>query len=181
MRDYNEDTFLELPDGNGGFIPFTIDFIVNIENTHKVRAAHNIAETLRRNGLNVTVRELPWERFISALNAGSFDMFYGEVQLGADFDLSPLLLPGPLNFGRTANTHYAPYLRDFLAARTEFEINWAAGRLVETIENNAPFAPILYKRHAIYSPIGAITGADPSQSSVFRNLTDWSINLMMLN
>jgi hypothetical protein len=127
------------------------------------------------------VRELPWERFNTALQNRTFDMFLGETQLGADFDLSPLLLPGPLNFGGTASNYFAHFIDDFLTARTDSEIIWAAERLIEEIEVYAPFAPILYKRHAIYSPIGVITGAQPSQSSVFRNITDWSINLMMLN
>ena len=179
--EYTEGPFLELSDGLGGYTPFSIDFIVNIENTHKVQVAHHIANTLRRNGLNVVVRELPWERFNTALQNRTFDMFLGETQLGADFDLSPLLLPGPLNFGGTASNYFAHFIDDFLTARTDSEIIWAAERLIEEIEVYAPFAPILYKRHAIYSPIGVITGAQPSQSSVFRNITDWSINLMMLN
>ena len=178
---YQENPFPGILDGTGGYTEFTIDFIVNIENNHKVRAAHHIANRLRRNGLNVIVRELPWNRFMNALRTGSFDMFYGETQLSADFDLSPLLLPGPLNFGRTASTQYQPFISDFLAAEGDYWIQWAAGRLVNQIEVYSPFAPILYKRHAVYSPIGAITGANPSQSSVFRNITDWSINLMMLN
>jgi len=108
-------------------------------------------------------------------------MYYGETQLGADFDLSPLLLPGALNFGRTASTEYRPFLEDFLMARYDDEIRWAAHRLTDEIHVNAPFAPVLYKRHAIYSPIGAISGANPSQSSVFRNFTEWNINPFMLN
>jgi len=179
---YVDNPFPGLRDGFGGATEFSIDFIVNIENTHKVAAAHQIAERLRRNGLNVIVRELPWERFVNALSTGSFDMFYGEIQLGADFDLSPLLLPGgTLGLSGTASSSYRPFIYDFLLARTEHEIQWASGRLMAEIRFNAPFAPILYKRHAIYTPVGAVIGAEPSQSAVFRNLNDWTINLMMLN
>jgi len=180
LDDYNLDSYLELSDGFGGYHEFTIDFIVNSENTYKVRAAHLIANTLRRNGLDVTVRELAWDRFTRALQTGDFDMYYGEIMLGADFNLSPLLLPGALNYGKTASTEYRPFLEDFLAARTDDSVRWAAKRLVDEVRNNAPFAPILYKRHAIYTPIGAITGADPSQSGVFHNFVDWRINLHML-
>jgi len=178
---YSDDPFLSLPDGLGGYRPFTIDFIVNIENPHKVRTAYNIANTLRRNGLNTIVRELPWDRFVSALNSGNFDMFLGEIQLGADFDLTPLLLPGPLNFGGTASTIYEPFLSDFLASATDDELRWSAQRLITMVTENAPFAPILFKRHAVYSPIGAISGANPSQTNVFFNITDWNVNLYMLN
>ena len=181
LKDYNDDSYLELADGFGGYISFSIDFIVNSENTHKVQAAYRIARTLRIAGLNIVVRELPWDRFINALETGDFDMYYGETVLGGDFDLSSLLLPGPLNYGRTASTGYAPFIEDFLAARGPNEIRYASSVLCERIRLNAPFAPILYKRYAIYTPLGAILSAELSPSSVFFNFTEWTINLAMLN
>jgi len=180
LADFDEDSFLELGDGYGGYTKFTIDFIVNSENIHKVRAAHKITETLRQNGLDVTVRELTWDRFITALRLGDFDMYYGETQLGADFDLSPLLLPGGLNYGRVANTDYKPYIDDFLAAQADEDIQHAAYNLCYQIKIYAPISPILYKRYFIYTPIGAVSGASPGQSNVFRNFTDWTVNLYML-
>ena len=180
LEDANYCSFLELLDGFGGYYEFTIDFIVNRENIYKVNAAHMITNSLRRNGLDVVVRELPWDRFISALQTGDFDMYYGEIMLGADFNLTPLLLPGGLNYGKTASTEYRPYLEDFLTARTDDEIRWAAGRLVDEVMINAPFAPILYKRHAVYTPIGAIFGIEPSQSGAFFSFSDWVINMYML-
>ena len=180
LEDADSDTFLELSDQLGGYYKFTIDFIVNSENTHKVRAAHSIANTLRRNGLDVTVRELTWDRFMNALQTGAFDMYYGETMIGADFNLAPLLLPGALNYGKTASADYGPFIADFLAAQSDYSIQWAAKRLVDEVRSNAPFAPILYKRYAVYTPIGAISGAEPSQSSVFRNFINWKINPNML-
>ena len=181
LEDFDNDSFLELSDGFGGYSKFTIDFIVNSENIHKVRAANKIAETLRQNGLDVTVRELTWDRFMSALQTGDFDMYYGETQLGADFDLSPLLLPGKLNYGKTASAENKPFIDNFLAARTDEQVRWYAWQLCEQVKIYAPFAPILYKRYFVYTPIGAISGVSPGQSNVFRNFTDWSINLAMLS
>jgi len=180
LADEDSDSFLELTDGFGGYTKFSIDFIVNSENIHKIRIANNIAETLRQNGLDVTVRELTWDRFRSALDTGDFDMYFGETQLGADFDLSPLLLPGRLNYGKTASTDYKPFIDNFLGARSDEQIKWYARLLCEQIKIYAPFAPILYKRHFVYYPIGAVTGVSPGQSNVFRNFTGWSINLTML-
>jgi len=180
LDDFDDDGFLELSDRAGGYTKFTVDFIVNGENIHKVRAAHYIADTLRRFGFNITVRELPWDNFLSALRAGNFDMYYGEVALSADFDLSPLLLPTGLNYGGISSTIYKPFIDDFLQARENFEIEYAVGRLLDEIERNAPFVPILYKRHAIYFPMGAIYGTSPSKSGVFRNFGDWTFNLAML-
>ncbi|MCL2221318.1 MAG: ABC transporter substrate-binding protein [Oscillospiraceae bacterium] len=182
LLDYNYDGFFEMPDGFGGFTPFTLDLIVNVENSHKIAAAEKIAEDLRLFGIDVNVRTLPWAAFIDALAEGNFDIYYGEVQLGADFDLSPLLLPGDnsVNFGGTASTMYASKIQNFLAASTQEEMSTAGRLLVDEIRFNAPFVPILYKRHAIYTPTGVVTGATPSQSGVFHNFHNWSIDLIML-
>ena len=180
LSDFDDDSFLEVSDGYGGYDKFSLTFIVNSENLHRVRAAQRITDTLRRNGINVTLRELSWDSFISALEGGNFDMYYGEVTLGGDFDLSPLLLPGKLNYGGTANTSYKPFLDDFLIAKTDYEMAYAASRLLKEISDNTPFAPVLYKRYVIYSPMGAITGATPGQSNIFHNITQWTVNLTML-
>jgi len=181
LEDFNDDSFLEKSDWLGGYEEFTVDFIVNEENPHRCLIAHKIADTLRRTGFNITVRELPWDGFLDALQAGNFDMYYGEIVLGADFDLSPLLLPGGLNYGRTANSDYIQFIDDFLIARSDDEVRYAAKRLCDEISANAPFVPILYKKYAVYSPMGAVSGAEPSQSGVFYNFAKWTINRMMLN
>ena len=180
LEDFDEDSFLEIADGYGGYDEFSFIFIVNSENLHRVQAATRITETLRQAGIDITLRELPWDSYIDALEAGNFDVYYGEIALGADFDLSPLLLPGKLNYGDMASTAtYKQFIEDFLVAGPD-EVAGAASLLIEEIRKNAPFAPILFKRYMVYSPMGAILGAAPSQSSVFRNLTDWTINLTML-
>jgi len=195
IQDYDADGFLEMYDGFGGpGIKFTLNFLVNIENSHKVAATEHIATSLRQVGFDINVRALPWSEFIKALEEGRFDLFYGEIQLGADFDLSPLLLPGDnsINYGRTANTSYRLSIQRFLAASTPEEVSIAGKELCDDIRTSAPFVPILYKRHAIYTPLGvvslgSITTDDlepilvsPSQSGVFNYFHKWSIDLEML-
>jgi peptide/nickel transport system substrate-binding protein len=182
LEDFDHDSFLEYPNGAGGFDSFTIDFIVNSGNASKVRTAHHIANTLRRDGINTVVRELPWSNFLEALNTRDFDMFLGETLLSPDFDFSPLLLPhGSLNFGGTGHEEFRPLIADFLSASTDEQKAEAARELVNRIRINAPFVPILYKRHAIYTPSGAISDATPSQSSVFFGFVNWNIDRSMLN
>jgi len=181
FEDFDDDSFLEIWDGFDGYSKFTVDFIVNIENTYKTQIAHKIADTLKRNGFNITVRELPWEDYLAALQAGNFDLYYGEIMLNADFNLSPLLLSGSqINYGRTASSDYAPFVEEFLTARSDNEVRYAAKRLCDEISEYAPFAPVVYKKQAIYFPMGAISGAAPSQSGVFYDFTNWTIDLMML-
>jgi len=183
LYDYDYELFLQMPDGAGGFFPFTLSLIVNIENTHRVETAHWIAETLSHFGIRVRVNELSWSDFIFALQTGDFHMYIGETMLGADFDLSPLLLPGAsnLNFGNTASSVYRPLIENFLAAETQEEVSEAGRVLNLAITQDAPFIPILYKRHAIYTHMGTVLAATPSQSGVFHNFQNWEINTLMLD
>ena len=181
IKDFDNDSFLEYPNSSGGYYKISLDFIVNTENKYKTRAAHKIADTLRLYGFEIVVRELPWESFLNALETGTFDLYYGEVVLGADFDLSPLLLPGSyLNYGATGNNIYRPLVDSFLSARNDHDEKAAAEALCDEINLSAPFVPILYKRYVVFTPIGAVAGADPSQSAVFNHFSDWSIDLTML-
>ena len=181
--DYDNDSFLEMPDGFGGYIKFSLDLIVNIENSHKLAAAHWISDSLRQFGFDVNVREMQWGDYMRDLQSGNFDMYYGETLLGADFDFTALLLPGEnnLNFGNTGNSTYRPFIESFLASATQDEVSYTGDQLNLAITQNAPFIPILYKRYAIYSHMGAITGAAPSQSGVFINFSEWSIDEFLLN
>jgi len=183
LQDYFSDSFLAIPDGMGGYRKFTLHFIVNIENSHKLAAVTAIAENLRQFGFDINVRTLPWSDFVEALEEGNFDLYYGETQLGADFDFSTLLLPGEhnLNFGNTGNTAFRPFIQSFLSSETREEVSFTGEQLNLTVTQLAPFIPILYKRHAIYSHMGAVKGATPSQSGVFHNFHEWEIDLLMLN
>ena len=178
LVDTDGDPYLEYPDYSGGYKLLNIDFIVNTENAHKVEAAYKIAETLRLSGIDIVVRELPWEKFMSALETGDFDMYYGEVAIGADFDFSSLILPGgTLDYGSTGSQEYTQYIEYFLEAKTLTGEIEAAKLLCSEIKYNAPFIPILYKRYAVYTPIGMLLSASPTQSGVFTNIADWEVEL----
>jgi peptide/nickel transport system substrate-binding protein len=181
LDDYDFDSFLEYPDLHGGYVDFTIEFIVNRENVFKVRAAQRITEGLRRTGLDVVLRELQWDNFNTALREGNFDMFYGETVLSADFDLSPLLMSGgSLDYGGMGSSEYKWIVDDFLLAQTPVGQSAAALQLVREVRREAPFVPILYKRYAVYTPTGAVSNATPLQSGVLLTFMDWTINLSML-
>ena len=78
----------------------TVTMLVNSENSFKVAAAESIAEALSDFDLQIQVQALPWEEYTAALAAGNFDLYYGEVKLTADWDLSALVgTGGSLNYG----------------------------------------------------------------------------------
>lgn len=72
----------------------TVTLLVNQENTFKVSAAEHIAQALSDFDLQIQVEALPWEEYAAALAAGNFDLYYGEVRLPANWDLSALVGTG---------------------------------------------------------------------------------------
>ena len=82
----------------------TVTLLVNQENTFKVSAAEHIAQALSDFDLQIQVEALPWEEYAAALAAGNFDLYYGEVRLPANWDLSALVgTGGSLNYGGWAD------------------------------------------------------------------------------
>jgi peptide/nickel transport system substrate-binding protein len=177
MEDSDNDSYLEYVTDEDPHTPFSVDFIVNAENEYKIRAAEYIAATIRRVGINITLRKLPWDEYTQALESGDFDMFYGETQLSADFDLSPLLSPGgALDYGGLGTAEYMELIDAFLAAEAESAQSSAARALCVKALADAPIVPIVYKQYAVHSGRNVITGIAPSQSNVLRNFESWTIS-----
>ncbi len=145
-----------------------IEILVNSENSGKLAACKRIAETLTRNGAPCTVRSLPFNEYASALASGDFDLYYGEVSLGADFDLTRLLA-GPLNYGGFSDENLLALHSSYLAgdlSRDEFFKNFS-----ETL----PFVPIIFKNTAMYSQTGYFENTSPTEQNTYNNFSDWII------
>jgi len=175
LADTNSDTYLEFP-VDGEMVPFAIDFIVSNENPTRVAAAKTVANALRHVGVNVILRELPYDDFKTALEDGAFDMYYGETRISAGFDFAPLIgTDGAVNYGNM--TGYYKELSEFAAARGDFAERNAARALATKIRDEVPFIPIAYLQYAVHSGRNEITGITPSQSGIFWNIADWTIDV----
>jgi peptide/nickel transport system substrate-binding protein len=177
LEDTDNDTYLEYP-ADGGMAPFALDFIVSAGNPARAGAAKSVSDALRRVGVNINVRELPSAEFKKALEDGDFDMYCGETRLSADFDLSPLVSPGgALDFGGMGGGESAERAAAFLPAHGDFRERNAARALCLAIAEDMTFIPIAYKQYAVHSGRGEITGLAPSQTGVFHNVSEWTVDV----
>lgn len=158
-------------------IPMEIDikFIVNNESAVKVSAARRIAEDMRSLGLTVDLRELSWSEYVRALNNGEFDMYYAEVILTPDFDLTSLLTEnGSLNYGNFRDSTCADVISQYLSAGDNFRVG-ACDLMCQYIISNAPIVTIAFEKRVLVTHTGVVTGAKPTQYDVFNKLTEWTI------
>lgn len=168
--DTNGDGWLEV---NGNTMSVT--FIVCDSDDYKVEAAEKIASSLNSVGIKVNLKALPYEEYLYALSEGNFGMYYAEVRLPANFDLSEILISdGKLNYG--GYTSYGEALNNYLAAETSNQKNTAAKELCRLIYEKSPIVPICYNKNAVAVPRSEIRGVTPSQQYLFWDLSNWIIN-----
>lgn len=154
-----------------------LTFLVCSDSTQKTAIANKIAADLQGVGITVTVRSLAWEEYLAALQSGNYDLYYGEVRLGADFDLAPLLAPGgAVSFGGITTTAYSEANTAYLAAGDDSRAA-AAKVLLQLIAENAPIIPVCFEKHEVCAHRGIVGGFVPTQYNVFNNLTEWVIRI----
>ena len=146
----------------------TVTLLVNQENTFKVSAAEHIAQALSDFDLQIQVEALPWEEYAAALAAGNFDLYYGEVRLPANWDLSALVgTGGSLNYGGWAD----PQTEQLLAACAAAEDRAAAlSDLCAYLQQQAPILPLCFKSSSVLYQTGAVSGLTPTAAEPFYDL-----------
>lgn len=161
---------------NSGFsVNRTLVLLVNEENSFKVSAAQQIAATFSGFGIPMTVRILPWSEYTAALAAGEFDLYYGEVKLTADWNLSPLLgTDAALNYGAWTDPLFDQYLSNSLSA---VDRPAALERLCSYLRNQAPILPICFKSTSVLLQTDVLEGLEPTMNEPFYNLTECIVHL----
>ena len=175
VADYDQDGALEYM-LTGIAMEIDLKLIVCSENAGKADIAKKMAEDLGTIGIKVTVRELSWTDYQTALADGDFDLYYGEVKLTADFSLTRLLTEdGDLNYCSIEDPLYQEYIYQYLAAGDDTRKDYC-DQMLQYIQDTAPIIPICFEKHQIITHRNVITGMKLSQYNVFLNFPEWNIN-----
>jgi peptide/nickel transport system substrate-binding protein len=153
----------------------TLSLLVNQENSFKVSVAQYLADTFSSAGVPVEVNALPWEEYTAALAAGNFDLYYGEVRLTADWNLTSLLgSGGSLNYGHWSDPQMDQLLSAYASAADRAS---AMQNLCAYLRNQAPILPICFKFTSVLMQNDVVEGLTPTMMEPFYNLTDCTIHL----
>ena len=169
----------------GIIVELDIKFIVNNDSTVKVEAARQICRQLNAMGITTKLWELSWDDYLEALETGDYDMYYGEVRLGADWDLSYLFkLPVGTgkdrdigrNYAQNTDEAYCQLYADYLAA-PESERYDAFQTICRYITEGGAILPICFERREILTHRGVVSGISATQFDLFHDFTNWTVNL----
>ncbi len=175
--DYDGDGKREYLVGETDVRDVRLTFLVCSDSAQKTSMAKKIAEDLESLGLPVTVKALGWNDYCAALSDGKFDLYYGEVKLTADFNLSSLLTAGgEMNYGGVTSSGYSDVIKAYLAA-PDSERQTACDAMLQYVADNAPILPVCFEKHEVCTHRGTVGGFAPTQYNIFHNLTNWTIDL----
>ena len=168
-------------DGDGtlefGGQRYTVDFIVCSDSGVKVSIARRITSDLRGFGIDVSLRELSYSDYVSELEKGNFDMYYAEVRLCGDWDLSYLLGGGAdLNYGGMRDASMDSYINDFLGSPAEQQPEKMEA-LCAYLGQTAPITAVCFERSEVLYHRGVLSGLEPVQDNLFYNLQNWTVDL----
>ena len=155
--------------------PRELKLLVSGEDRFRANSARFIASQLTMLDWKITVEELPWEAYLAALEAGEFDLYFGEVRLTADWDLRDLVgTGGGLNYGGYTGETMDALLAAFAAAGDRTA---AAKQLMAEFQRTAPIAPICFKNYAVLTHPGVVEGISPAPGYTFSGFDFWKIHL----
>lgn len=154
-----------------GRTPAEITLLVNSDNDGRQAVAARLAEALKELGISVAVQRLPWSGYTTALEKGSFDLYLAEVRLTGDFDPTALLA-GELNYGGFYSEELSALLGQWRAAQGT-QRTQAAHALWEQFVQDAPFAPVCFKRGSLLIRWGMAANLSPTRGNPYSRMEEW--------
>lgn len=186
VKDYDEDGLMEYMAGTPQDISLT--FVVCSDSSAKGGIVRRFQEDMESIGITVNVQELTWENYLKALDEGKFDMYYGEVRLRNNFDLTELLqvrdededegnTATNMNFTNSRDSAFESYINEYLKAGDAGRFN-AYQTLCNYICNETgSLITIGFEKHQLITHRGVVKGIKANMGNPVYNIADWEIFL----
>ena len=174
LKDYDGDGWMEYMSAGEDAV---LNLIVCSDSSAKTGMCRRFVEDMESIGLKINLRELTWDDYKTALEEGDFDMYYGEVKLRNNFDLTELLDPdSSLNYTRSTSTMYEPYMNNYLAAADSVRSSLYQS-LCEYLAGSGAIISIGFEQQEIIVHRGMIRGLDANLGNPLYNFQNWEIIL----
>lgn len=198
IQDYDDDGEMEYM--NAGQ-EIDLQFILCSDSSAKAGVANKFAEDMASIGLNVTVRELTWDEYYNAITDYinltkeekededfepiEYDMYYAEVKVRNDFDITEMLKPydpeedaltsTTINFTNSTDTGYENYMYNYLASGDQSRAENYEQFCQYVLTSVADFVVIGFEKQQLILHRGATKGADPNMGNPLYNFPNWEI------
>lgn len=157
VHDMDGDGTLDLYVQSLGYaVPVSGKMIVCSNSYQRVNVATAIVDKLNALGFDITLETMDLEEYQTALLYGNFDLYFGEVRLSPNFDLSPFFtLYGALAYGDLADSTMLNLCNMMLLNSGN------SYSLYKRLCSRGYLTPVLFKVNALYTTRGSIK--EPAQ------------------
>ena len=135
-------------------------FLVCSDDSKRVAVAQTLVQILNSYGFQLELTAVSQSQYERILQAGSYDLYFGQTRLTANFDLTPFFA-GSLSYGGIGTAGMA----ELCSAALENEGNYY--ELHKTIMDQGLLCPLLFRSNAVYTTRGAFTDLTPAPGNVF--------------
>lgn len=145
-----------------------LSILVCNNNPYKKSVAEALQKSLGTLGIKATISVKNEEDYLKTLEAGHYEIYIGEIELPADYDLSEFFTAdGAVNYGigEKASVLYVDF-RNGKKNMTEF---------VEGFNTTVPFAPLFFRK-TVMSVNPAVSGLTANEGDVYLSVCDWKVN-----
>lgn len=186
IRDYNGDGKMEVSSDSSQKVE--LNFLVCSDSSAKSGIVDRFVQDMASIGITINVYRLGWDDYLTVLEEGEyevtennkikFDMYYGEIKLRNNFDLTELLdVESELNFTHSKDSTYEILINDYLAAGSEIDRYNKYYKLCEYLTQMGAFITIGFEKEEIVTHGGAVKGVDANLGNPLYGFENWSLYL----
>jgi len=158
---YDDLKFLEAVK-SAGVEGSTVVFLVNSDDSLRLRVARSIAQMLKDCGLVVELKALSGNAYIDALKYRNFDLYLGQTRLSPNMDLSAFFATyGDLSWGGVND------LGAYALSLQALENHGNYFTLHKLVMDQGLLCPILFRSYSIYADRGLLSSLTPARDNVF--------------
>lgn len=151
-----------------------LEILANSDSSEKVSIANKIALNYNEFGIPAAVTALPYESYMDKINSGNYDIMIGEIEIGANLDLSPLVTSTGNYFGYQ-NANIDMLIGQMGMTNDTEQLNSLFKQYGEILMEDMPFSVIFFRKGDVLSGAKLKSEIAPSISSPFRNIEKWSV------
>ena len=147
---------------DAGFQGSAITFLVNADDSLRLRVAREIGRMLEDCGLEVTMLEQRGNTYTETLKSWNYDIYLGQTKLSPNMDLSAFFHTyGELSWGGVDDVGaYALCLQALENHGNYFTLH-------KQVMDQGLMCPVLVRRYAIFTARGAVSTLTPARDNLF--------------
>ena len=188
IKDFDQDGRLEM---NGSAEDLELNFILCSDSSAKSGIANRFASDMDSIGIKVNVYALTWDEYCTALEEGEFevskgnmepfDLYYAEVKLRNNFDMTEILGVRTkdnertnINYTGSKDANYESMMNAYLGAgKLEKEAKYL--EFCNYLAQNATIIPIGFEKQQVITRRSVMKGVNPNMGNPLYDFNNWTI------